>query len=148
MFPASRNSTRVRHGAASSVLPLSVASASNGVGLPTLAELLSLHSVTEAPFVVGTVVEAAVEVVVEADVEAVVEADVEVVVEAAVVASISAEVTFEGPPTAAPSFGDCWSETSPSDDLYHWHWKSFFHISAGSASCWFVTFAASVWEER
>lgn len=58
-------------------------------------------------------------------------------------------------PAGAPSFGESWSETSPSAVLYHWHWKSFFQISAGSGSAVFVVpssssvaFASSGWDRK
>lgn len=110
-LPATSNSRPVRFGALDGVVQLLVVTSREGDGLSVLAELLPLDSITEAPFVVEALVEGAL-----------------------VVPITSSAFSFTLTPTDAPSLGDCWSETSPSAVLYHWHWKSFFHISAGSGS--------------
>lgn len=58
----------------------------------------------------------------------------EAAVEAAAFCDTSLAFCSTSTPAGAPSFGDSWSETSPSAVLYHWHWKSFFQVSAGSGS--------------
>lgn len=63
--------------------------------------------------------------------------------EALVVPATPPEFSSAVPPTDAPSLGDCWSATSPSVVLYHWHWKSLFHISAGSGSAGLVSVSGS-----
>lgn len=63
--------------------------------------------------------------------------------ETVVVLATSPEFSSAVPPTDAPSLGDCWSVTSPSVVLYHWHWKSVFHISAGSRSAGLVSVSGS-----
>ena len=109
-------------GAATGLAPSSAGASSEGIGLPVSGESLPLNSVSEALFVE----------------------------EAIVIPATPPVFPSAFPPTDAPSFGDWRSEASPSAVLYHWHWKSFFQISAGSGSAvlvsvsgWSVDFAVS-----
>lgn len=67
----------------------------------------------------------------------------EATLEAVVLCNASRAFCSSPKPGGAPSFGDSWSETSPSEVLYHWHWKSFFQISAGSGSAGLVVLSSS-----
>ncbi len=130
-LPATSIRITVKFGELSDFVPPSVVTSREDFGLPVPGELFPLNSVPEAPFVVETTVEAIV------------------------VPIPSPALSFTVPIRETPSLGDCWSETSPSTVLYHWHWKSLFQISAGSGSAglvlvsgWSVAFAASGWEVR
>lgn len=105
----------------------SVATFSEGVGLPASGEALSVNLVSEGLFLVG----------------------------AAAVPAAPSVFPSAVLPTDAPSLGDCRSEASPPAVLYHWHWKSRFQISTGSGSAALasvsgcsVAFAASAWKGR
>lgn len=105
---ATRTIRTPRSGPVDGPSPPSVTPPTDGVGPGLRVEPSVLKRVTEAPLAVGAAVE----------------------VDLVGVAVVSAPVS----PTAAPSLGDSWSDTSPLDDVNHWHWKSFFHNSAGSGS--------------